>query len=375
MTEQIKENINKKRIRNSILISFIGIALLITGYKIIFWNEEKTYNTSVVEKAVSVSADDAAAENQVKNKLVAVSGIISTDEMIGDSFEIDGTKITLIPQNVVALSREVEMYGWTEQKEAISKQNIYKTKWLSLKEIQKMASSTFSTEYKNPTINLKNDIFFTTTTQIGTYSVNLRGASDIADFSRFDLKEEDFQIESSGQKVIQVIGTEYIFIGNGTLNAPKVGDFRVKYFLLPSGQNVTMFGSVKDGKIIEYKNEKNQKFYRMFTGTREEALEHFALENSSNKWIWRIVSFIILWISFIFIIKLSIKQQMFLFLAKINQAEIVVLAFGKALLLTLLLSLLFSKVHSLFLFLTITFFTSFAILFFLIPINNKKQIK
>jgi hypothetical protein len=92
------------------------------------------------------------------------------------------------------------------------------------------------------------------------------------------------------------MGSEYLFVGLGTTEAPKVGDLRLSYSKVPTDLNVTAFGKLEDGKITSFSDGKNHTLYRIFTGSKDEAIETLHTEYTTSLWLWRLVGFVMIWI-------------------------------------------------------------------------------
>lgn len=86
----------------------------------------------------------------------------------------------------------------------------------------------------------------------------------------------------------------YLFRGTGSLAAPEIGDVRVSFETLDPGTTVTLFGQLKDGEIQPYVKD-DAKLFRVFTGTREEAIQTMATEDKIRAWGLRLLGFLMMW--------------------------------------------------------------------------------
>ena len=94
-------------------------------------------------------------------------------------------------------------------------------------------------------------------------------------------------------------GGKYLFIAKvagSSLNAPAVGDMRISYSVLYPGKDGTVFGKLEGSNISPYFDEKNNKLYRVFSGTRDEAIAQMHDEYTMMLWIFRAVGFLMMWI-------------------------------------------------------------------------------
>lgn len=88
----------------------------------------------------------------------------------------------------------------------------------------------------------------------------------------------------------------YLFKGSGSIENPEIGDVRVGFRALQPGQQVTLFGQLKDGEVAAYAVPKDgAKFLRAIPGGREDAIRTLATEHSTTGWILRVVGFLMMW--------------------------------------------------------------------------------
>lgn len=87
----------------------------------------------------------------------------------------------------------------------------------------------------------------------------------------------------------------YLFKGSGKLEDPQVGDVRVSFEALKPGGTVTLFGTLKDGKVEPYIGKDDVKLYRALKGSREEAIQRLSFEHKATTWILRLVGFLLMW--------------------------------------------------------------------------------
>lgn len=70
----------------------------------------------------------------------------------------------------------------------------------------------------------------------------------------------------------ELIGSEYIYVGTGSYTAPNIGDIRLSYTVLPASTKVTIFGKLNGSSIVPFFDSNNNKLYRLFKGSRDEAI-------------------------------------------------------------------------------------------------------
>lgn len=91
-----------------------------------------------------------------------------------------------------------------------------------------------------------------------------------------------------------IAGEKYLYRGNGTLDRPLVGDVRVSFQALASGQRVTFLGKQQGAEIVPFQKD-DVTLFRAFTGSHEEAVGTLATEHKMITWILRIVGFLMMW--------------------------------------------------------------------------------
>ncbi|MEW6202065.1 MAG: TMEM43 family protein [bacterium] len=93
-----------------------------------------------------------------------------------------------------------------------------------------------------------------------------------------------------------LVGTDYVFKGRGSHLSPYLGDHRVSYYVLDQGINATILGRLVGGTITAYNDEKNRHLFRVFKGTRDEAIATLHKEFVLITWLIRGGAFLMMWI-------------------------------------------------------------------------------
>ena len=120
-------------IKNAIVGAFIGIVLVPASIGLLSWNEYRTiHRTSGLNegsKLVETVPDPDSASPQIAGKLIHLNGKADTDEQLRD--DVFG-----IEENAIRLTRNVEMFQWTEDKETKTQGNTKQTTYTYRKEWQ-----------------------------------------------------------------------------------------------------------------------------------------------------------------------------------------------------------------------------------------------
>src|SRR3990167_6768796 len=99
------------RIGDAVKGVVLGLILFLGAFGVIYWNEGKVDISEIGETAMKVSAENV--DTTAEGKLIAVTGMASSSEKLGDS-------MFLKPADYLAVSRNVEMYSWVEKSDSKS---------------------------------------------------------------------------------------------------------------------------------------------------------------------------------------------------------------------------------------------------------------
>ena len=89
---------------------------------------------------------------------------------------------------------------------------------------------------------------------------------------------------------------DYIFLGNGSLQAPQIGDLRISYRAVTSGTVVTLFGKLAGETVEAYYHKGTPPLYRIMEGPRQTALAQMATEYRTNAWLVRMVGLLLMFV-------------------------------------------------------------------------------
>lgn len=96
------------RIAESIKAIGIGFLAIFFSFILLIWNEGQTVVNQVAQQAIPISS--AVVNNQYIGKLVSMSGVITSNQTLGDNLFIK-------PGNYITLARGAEMYAWIEKRD------------------------------------------------------------------------------------------------------------------------------------------------------------------------------------------------------------------------------------------------------------------
>ncbi|MEM7536705.1 MAG: TMEM43 family protein [Chloroflexota bacterium] len=276
------------RLMSSFVGVLIGLLVFFASFFVLWTNEGRVDVSEIAEGSIAVNAANVDPAGQ--GQLVAVSGVLNSDEQIGDPDY-------LVPGNYIELRRSVEMYAWVEEKETETERNTggsetttttytYEKKWTS----SPRDSSNFKRPdgHQNPTLTIDDAVFTVASANVGAYRINvddanLPSARELSLTSAM-MTQANARIESN-----------YIVQGEGTLAAPLVGDVRIQYRVIPNNLDVTVFGQQEENRVVAYYEGENRLLYRVYEGTREEGIATMRSEHVMISWLLRLVGFLMMW--------------------------------------------------------------------------------
>ena len=278
------------KIKESFNRIIFGI-LLFAGSFFVLWFNEGRVDISKIAK-LSIPVDSNFIDEKAEGKFVSVTGQLESNQMIGDpSF--------LKPGPYIKLVREVEMYAWVEKKKTKTEKKVggeeervttynYVQEWTS--HPKDSSSFRYPGGHTNPPMTLKEENFFADAAKVGVYEFSPRGA-DLPSLISIPLDRENVILTGNAR-----LEGNYIFIGQGTLTNPQIGDLRISFKGVKTGQNVTLFGKLENGKVVPYYHNGKTKLYRVLSGSRDDAIAQMAREYKISLWLLRGLGFLMMWI-------------------------------------------------------------------------------
>ncbi len=280
-----------QNISSSIKGVFVGIILFIIGI-IILWTNEGRVNVGKVAEKLSVPINAEKIDVSYNGKFVSATGVFKSEGDVGDPDFIK-------PGPYAVLNRNVEMYAWVEHTSTKTKKKVggktekittykYVKEWTS----SPPDSSAFKHPegHENPQLTIEPATFYADSAKIGAYTIDIKALKLPA--PKAISVEEDMLVDG----VEAYVEGGYIFNGEGTLSKPKIGDVRVFYTALPNTFSpATVFGKVEGSNIVPYLYKGKKKIYRLFKGTRDEAVSTMKTEHTMLTWFLRLVGFFLIW--------------------------------------------------------------------------------
>jgi hypothetical protein len=177
------------------------------SFVVVYKNEGRINLAAFAKKAIPLVEGETYADGQ----LVAITGPVVTDEVIGDS-------LFKKPERYISLRREVQMYAWDEssQDKDNGKEYIYQEEWTSFPE----DSSNFQikTGHENPKLPFKSETFSAVNLKIGNVVFSGTGLSLPDHRDTIALTKTNVDLLSKyGKSSINSDGSE-IYVTKKTLN-------------------------------------------------------------------------------------------------------------------------------------------------------------
>jgi len=325
-----------KKFTNSIKGIFLGLLLFFGSFVAIYLNEGRVNMANIARTAVEIEATETV-DAELNGQLVSTTGEALTTETIGDD-------LYLKPGNYISVHRTVEMYAWEERSETKTEEHLggsetqtttytYHKGWSQLP----ADSSTFEEPlgHENPQKLTDSESYTVGTAKIGNFDLDMRelslpGHKDLVlDDEMLDLTSvrnasvasddtasvtdavvEGFSFSSDSADVevstgetaeedngeSAKLGSNYVYIGYGSIATPDIGDLRISYSVVPNNINATVFARQNGQSLTKYYDEATDTtLYRMFEGSRASAIKQMQFEYKMMLWVFRIVGFLMMW--------------------------------------------------------------------------------
>lgn len=265
----------------------MGLIFLIGAFYLLFWNEGRVDAGDVAVNAVAV-------QEATGGDFVYVSAAANSDENLADG-------AYLKPGDYLAVNRTVEMYSWVEKQSSSSDTNLggsetttttydYVMDWTA----SPANSSNFyePAGHTNPSKKVADGNWKVSAATVGEFAVNM-DKIDLPSYKDLVLNEETVNVGAG------VLSGGDLYMRKGAETEPQIGDVRVSYSVVHDGMDVTVFGELAESKIVPYVDgETETTIYRMFDGTRDEALKTLHGEYATSLWLLRAIGFILMWSGF-----------------------------------------------------------------------------
>lgn len=361
------------RIINSIKGVVVGIILFVASFGLLYWNEGRVDLSKIVKTAIEIDSQ-TSADASLNKKLVSVSGVVNSDELIGDN-------LFLKPDKFIAVERKTEMYAWVEKKETRTRTDIggaettettysYHKSWTERPELS--SNFKYPEGHENPPKPLDSYTKKATAATIGIYSFDPQRI-DLPNFTKLPLNSQNVELNQEA-----ILASDfYIFIrksDSGTFESPQIGDLRISYDVLYPNFDGTIFGKLSGNKIEPYVDKDGNRLYRLFVGTREEGIATFRSEYTTLLWILRLVGFLMMWLGLMALFgPISVLLDIFPIFGALSRSLIGVITFLIAFILSIVTIIVSAIVHNLITLIIVLLATIMVIVFFFLRFLRMKK--
>ena len=305
------------RLGGSIRGVVVGLALFVSGFPVLFWNEGNSVKTAkAIDEGegacISLESNDKA-DPEMEGKLVHMSGKADTQDVLSDAtFGISATAIRL--------KREVEMFQWIEESRTTEKKKMggsvekattytYKKDWVS----HAIDSSGFKESgHDNPgAMEFEDEEHSAANVSFGAFKLSEKQIGMIG-------SSRDFAITNGfvcALPRVQVKGNT-IYVPNAetrnneknnrdVMSQTRIGDMRVK-FRVVYPHDISLIAKQRGDTFVDY-TAKNGKKLNYLTDGVEDAAAMFSTARTNNAivtWLVRIAGFLLMFFGFSMIFKL-----------------------------------------------------------------------
>jgi hypothetical protein len=332
MTDQFTEVTTKgfgQRILGSVIGIPIGLLLVAVGIGVLYWNEGRFDLSMLAKNAVEIQATQQAPSD-AQGKIVAVKGNVTSNEQLGDTF--------LNPGSYLALKRTTEEYAWVEKSESQSQGNTggsetttttytYNTQWTE--NVADSANFKHREGHSNPPKTVPSETKRVSHASLGNY---------LLDFNSIDLPQFS-QVALSAANTILTPG--FTLTGDNNLYkganyaTPQVGDIKINYSSVNNNFAGTAIGKLNGNSLESFVDAKNHRLYRLFTGSKQDALTTLHNEYRTKLWLFRGGGFLAVFIGLTMLLgPVTTLLSFFPTLGRIGSAAVATIAFPVALLLS-----------------------------------------
>jgi len=284
------------RIVNSFGGVILGLILFVGSFAVLYFNEGRVDLSSIAKTAVEINSATVSNDPSLNGKLVSATGIVDSNEVIGDN-------LFLNPGKFIAVRRTVEMYAWKQTKNTTTHNNTggsstTSTTYSYSKDWEESPSDSNTFQYpdghQNPQKSLDSYNSYATKASVGVYSFDPSSVT-LPGYTKLQIDSQNTTLS----KGAILANDSYLFISNNNGSNfvnPQVGDLRISYYILSPGFNGTIFGALNGKNIEAYINQNNISLYRLFAGTRAQGISTLHSEYELWLWILRGVGFLMMWI-------------------------------------------------------------------------------
>ena len=268
----------------------IGILLFLGSFAVLFLTEGRTNEAKVAAASSVVSAESAGGQD---GQFVSVTGELGTQDPVGDPDY-------LAAGDWLAVNRDVEMYAWTEDSRTEERKRAgggtdrityyeYSEQWVSKPDDSQRFDRPEG--HQNPLMRIQSNQFASSQATIGAWSFNATEAQ-LPSPSPLSLAGAELK----GEAAKGTVSGDFVYLGAGTAQAPRIGDLRISWEALPAGTRATAFAEGNGSGLVAHMHKGDTRMFRVVRGGRDEAISTLLAEFKMLGWVGRIAGFGMMWI-------------------------------------------------------------------------------
>jgi hypothetical protein len=323
-----------QRLAGSLVGALFGIVLVIGSFLLLTWNEGRSVEAiRALDQGARqvVEVDAAAIDPQAEGKLVHLTGLMETSAPAHDPiFGVGGDEL-------LRLSRKVEMFQWEEEKTTRSHKSVggsettettysYRKKWSD----QSLDSTRFheASNHRNPPMPVSSTITNAGSVRLGAYRIAPVLLDKVTAFTPFEPESSPTGYQKIGE----------ILYRAREIDNPAVGDLRVSFRAVPA-QTMTVVAELAAGSLASFQGANGYSIALASPGTLTagEMFREKKFEESILTWVLRGGGFILMLFGFLLVLgHLSVLAGVLPFFEDLVEAGAFLVALTLAVPLTLI---------------------------------------
>lgn len=296
------------RLVNSVVGVLIGLMMVPGSVALMTWNEYRTIHRTQgliqAEKVVAEAPNPFEPSPDLDNRLVHITGMATTDEMLSDGVFDIGKK-------VLRLERKVEMFQWVESKESRTRDKLgggketittyeYQKKWHR----DRVNSQSFekASGHENPNPKFPSTSLVSEKATLGAFHLRtaLVGQIDAWTDVAIDQATVLSKLPEEERKHYNVEGgTLRYYVGTPSKPEPEVGDLRIQ-FRVVEPMTVSLLSQQKGNEFEPFKTKNGETIESIETGERTAAqmFDSLRFANTALATILRILGWVLACVGF-----------------------------------------------------------------------------
>ncbi len=301
------------RIRDSLVGVLFGLLIFVGSFLLLWFNEGRTVKTAealreIAKTVLALPAPEVSPRNE--GQLIYVTGTASTGETLRDpSLGISAPAIKL--------HREVEMYQWVESAKSETREKVggsketvttytYETQWSGT--YQDPARFKKPEGHANPAMLYTNTAITAKTVSLGSFLLSPGLITKINPTEQFALTPEDLAKLPASLRSRAELSGDYLYLGareNPEPNMPRVGDYRIRYRLVPAATALSIIAKQIANTFEPYQSQNGRLTELLETGTISAAamVANAQKSNQLMTWLLRLLGFILMLAGLVLIFK------------------------------------------------------------------------